>query len=392
MSLTARPTVDVNLCAGAGGLALGLTQAGFAPSELYDQNKSCCETLRHNIAKDSNILNGRVFEGDLKQVEWVPGSQSIRLLAAGVPCQPFSLGGNHRGHHDNRNLFPNILEAVRLLRPQAVLIENVRGLNRQAHYPYLDYILDQLRYPDVTQRPGDTWKSHADRLLQHSHGRHSNPDYNVVSSVFNAADFGVAQIRHRLFIVATDISLPEYKFPTPTHSKWQLQFEQATGYYWASRSLHAPPIHRRTLPNIGDAAALLPWVTVRDAINSLPHPDPKESQSCNNHWTIAGARRYPGHTGSSLDQPSKTLKAGVHGLPGGENMMVLDDGSVRYYTLREMARLQSFPDTHYFLGARSNVVRQIGNAVPCTLAYQVAKPLRQLFDGKSKTQKKDQRS
>lgn len=81
-----------------------------------------------------------------------------------------------------------------------------------------------------------------------------------------------------------------------------------------------------------------------------------------------GARTYPGHTGSRLDWPSKALKAGVHGVPGGENMVVLDDGSVRYYTTREAARLQTFPDDYVFQGPWSKDMRQIGNAVPVRLA------------------------
>ena len=100
---------------------------------------------------------------------------------------------------------------------------------------------------------------------------------------------------------------------------------------------------------------------------------------CNNHWMIPGARSYTGHTGSQLDWPSKTLKAGVHGVPGGENTLLCDDGSLRYYTLREMARIQTFPDCHYFTGARSSVTRQIGNAVPCDLAAAIASPLRKTF-------------
>ena len=91
-----------------------------------------------------------------------------------------------------------------------------------------------------------------------------------------------------------------------------------------------------------------------------------------NHWHIPGARTYPGHTGSSLDWPSKTIKAGVHGVPGGENTIVLDKDHVRYYTLRETARLQTFPDEHVFSGARLHVTRQIGNAVPRLLAKAVA--------------------
>lgn len=384
---TANPSlVDINLCAGAGGLALGLAQAGFAPSEFYDKDRGSCETLRHNLCESPNVLSGNVSEGDLSEIEWIPSRHRVRLLAAGAPCQPFSRGGAHRGHEDERNLFPTILKAVRLLRPRAVLIENVRGLNRETHYPYLQYIINQLRYLDLEPKQDETWNDHALRLLQHSGDRSARPTYRVAWSVFNAADFGVAQFRHRLFIVATEVDFPEYKFPAPTHSKKKLQFEQATGIYWERQGLPAPDRDAGSLPELAEEEALSPWVTVREAIGDLPQPAPEENDDCNNHWTIPGAQAYPGHTGSPLDQPSKTLKAGVHGVPGGENMMVLDDGSVQYYTLREMARIQSFPDAHYFVGSRSNVIRQIGNAVPCALALRVAEPLRGLFAGKTRHQ------
>src|SRR5690606_28699354 len=80
----------------------------------------------------------------------------------------------------------------------------------------------------------------------------------------------------------------------------------------------------------------------------------------------------PGHTGSPLDLPAKTLKAGGHGVPGGENMMVRDDGSVRYFTVRESARLQTFPDGYVFHGSWSETMRQLGNAVPVALGRLVA--------------------
>lgn len=105
------------------------------------------------------------------------------------------------------------------------------------------------------------------------------------------------------------------------------------------------------------------WVTVRDALAGLGEPDGE-----NNHVFQAGARAYAGHTGSPLDEPAKALKAGDHGVPGGENMLVKDDGSVRYFSIREAARLQGLPDDWQFVSSWSESMRQIGNAVPTQLA------------------------
>ena len=91
-----------------------------------------------------------------------------------------------------------------------------------------------------------------------------------------------------------------------------------------------------------------------------------------NHRLQSGAKSYVGHTGSPLDLPAKTLKAGDHGVPGGENMLVNPDGSVRYFTVRESARLQTFPDGFYFHGSWTETMRQLGNAVPVLLARTVA--------------------
>jgi DNA (cytosine-5)-methyltransferase 1 len=112
----------------------------------------------------------------------------------------------------------------------------------------------------------------------------------------------------------------------------------------------------------------LPWVTVRDALTGLGEPNGKK-----NHVLQPGARVYPGHTGSPLDQPAKAQKAGDHGVPGGENMMVRDDGSVRYFSLRESARLQGLPDTYEFPGSWSESMRQLGNAVPAQLGEAIGR-------------------
>ena len=376
---TSEKSTDVNLCSGAGGLALGLIQAGFEPVEFYDKDADACATLRHNLQRAISPLRGNVFEGDISQMGWIHYGSDVRLLAAGAPCQPFSIGGSRKGAKDERNLFPDLFRAIRALRPRAVLIENVRGLDRGSQKLYLEYVIRQLQYPDVSRREDETWEGHDRRLLRHSAAKYARPCYNVQWAVLNGADFGVAQIRYRLFIVATEIGAPEYQFPEPTHSKLKLLYEQAVGTYWEARGLRIPENQTPAVPQYDQKVGILPWVTVRDAVIDLPPLSSDHGPESNNHCLIPGARSYPGHSGSRLDWPSKTVKAGVHGVPGGENTMVCDDGSFRYYSMREMARIQSIPDHHYFPGARSNITRQIGNAVPCNLAAAVARPLRDLL-------------
>lgn len=125
-----------------------------------------------------------------------------------------------------------------------------------------------------------------------------------------------------------------------------------------------------------------PWQTVRDALHDIPDPefDPTGARLIPDHRFLPGARSYPGHTGSPLDEPAKTLKAGVHGVPGGENMLRRPDGTVRYFSEREAARIQTFPDQFRFHGSWGETMRQLGNAVPVSLAEVVAKSLREQLE------------
>ena len=127
-----------------------------------------------------------------------------------------------------------------------------------------------------------------------------------------------------------------------------------------------------------DQADIRPWRTLRDALKGrldgemfMPLPEPREGidyPGVTNHVGIPGARLYKGHSGNPLDWPAKTIKAGVHGVPGGEHVICLDNGDHRYMTVRECARVQTFPDSWFFAGPRSEASRQIGNAVPVRLA------------------------
>lgn len=375
----ARTDIDIELFAGAGGLAVGLHAAGFSPCRFFELDARSCEALRENVKGSRPTIHGDVHEGDVGDVNWASLGRRVRLLAAGAPCQPFSLAGKHGAHQDQRNQFPEVMRAVRELRPRAVLIENVRGLLRPDFRPYYDYIVRQLEWPDIAPRKDESWRDHDKRIAAYESSNGHIPDYDVKEICVNAADYGVPQIRHRVFIVAVQHGLPAYDFPKQTHSRAALRAHLASGEYFESRGLTTPrirekPAEKRTA-KLEAEEALVPWQTVRDRLQGLRDAAADADGAWQDHWIIKGARLYKRHKGSELDWPSKTIKAGVHGVPGGENIVRLDDGSFRYYTLREAARIQTFPDRHSFVGPRTAITRQIGNAVPCELAEVMAKPL-----------------
>ncbi len=193
--------IDINLFAGAGGLAFGLVEAGFQLSQLFERDPYCCRTLRWN--HKSRTPHATVHEGDVTTVDWRPFEGKVRLLAGGVPCQPFSLAGKHRAELDHRNLFPETFRAIREIRPAAVIIENVRGLLRRSFQPYFEYILRQLQAPSVHPKRGEDWWDHDQRIRRQQCASGFRPEYHVEWRLLDAADYGVLQNRQRVFIVAT---------------------------------------------------------------------------------------------------------------------------------------------------------------------------------------------
>ena len=382
-------SIDIELFAGAGGLTMGLAAAGLPPDHIFELDPTCCETLRHNSKGQEPYITAQIHQMDIAMVDWSDFKrQPVRLLSGGPPCQPFSLAGKHLADRDDRNKFPATLRAIRELRPSIVLLENVPGILRDSFETYLTYVNRQLEYPSIEPLREETWEEHNARLTSHAQSR--TPEYNVEYCTLNAADYGVPQARTRMFLIAGRADLYiDLSPPSPTHSRAALRAAQASGLYWSDRRLS---FHRRQQWPVrvhshsnGSASGRHPWVTVRDALIGLPDP-PAHDSAGNNHWLIPGARLYRGHSGSELDWPAKTIKAGVHGVPGGENVLLLDGSTCRYFTLREMARLQAFPDHYYFVGPRSRVIGQIGNAVPLLLARAIGDQLnRTLHDTSLKT-------
>ena len=194
----------LEICAGAGGQALGLEAAGFEPAALVEIDKACCDTLRHNRP----LWN--IVEADLRQFDARP-YKGVDLLAGGVPCPPFSKAGKQLGRDDERDLFPEALRLVKECRPRAVMLENVRG--------FLDSIFEDYRME---------FKRRLKRL-----------GYTTEWRLVNASSFGVSQLRPRVVIVAMRKDVADNFFwphPDPSHppSVGDLLYDEMASNGWRS--------------------------------------------------------------------------------------------------------------------------------------------------------------
>lgn len=371
--------------AGVGGLAIGTSLAGFDHTAVVERDPCACETIRQNQQFGSSIAKRwPLFEVDVRTVDYSTLGSRVDLLSAGLPCQPFSLGGKGRAHRDRRDMFGEVVRATRELQPKALLIENVKGLLRNSFREYFEYLLLALACPTLARTSSQSWRDHF-AFLQRRRPK-ADLRYDVHVHLVNAADYGVPQWRERVLIVAfrSDLHV-DWSPPPRTHSLDALLWAQwKTGDYWKR---HGIVRHRRGLmsrrvqlraPAIKKLKSMpddrLPWKTVRDAIWDLLPPSQRDF---GNRFVNPGARAYTGHCGSLLDEPAKTLKAGDHGVPGGENTLALGCGRVRYFSIRECARLQTFPDDYVIAGAWTRAMRQIGNAVPVLLARVFATEIRE---------------
>ena len=192
----------LEICAGAGGQALGLEQSGFEPQALVEIDRACCNTLHFNRPQ------WRVIEGDVRNFEG-QSFAGIDLLAGGVPCPPFSKAGKQLGKADERDLFPEALRLVDECRPRAVMLENVRGFLDAVFADYRDHLKQQFA-----------------RL-----------GYIVDWRLLKASDFGVSQLRPRVVIVAIQKDLVDnFSWPKAYHqqplSVGELLYDQMASNGW----------------------------------------------------------------------------------------------------------------------------------------------------------------
>ena len=362
---------SVELFTGCGGLALGLAHAGFDHLLLVERNAEAAATVASNAARGVKHVRDWPYKTlDVREIDWTP-YRGVDVVAGGPPCQPFGIGGKALGPDDQRDMWPEAVRAVLQTEPLAFAFENVFGMLRERFEGYVSWVKACLERPSYPRNTNESHEQHLKRISR------VPKTYEVVIQSVNAAEFGAPQNRRRILFLGVRA---DAGFMPPllkrTHTRERLIYDQyITDDYWNRHGLKSkgrkPLIHPDAslvtrLSRLSAPPPGLPWATVRDALHDLGEPDGK-----NGHVLQPGARVYPGHTGSPLDLPAKALKAGDHGVPGGENMLVRDNGTVRYFTMRESARLMGLPDDYVFPRSWSESMRQMGNAVPVQLGEAI---------------------
>jgi len=282
------------------------------------------------------------------------------------------------------------------LRPKAFVFENVKGLLRSTFSEYFEYIILRLEYPNSADLELSNWREHLSKLRRLAECPNTPPEYHVQYKLINAADYGIPQTRERVIIVGVRADINrEWTFPEGKHSLECLLWDQyVSGEYWERHGISEPldynhsSVFLKKIDKLKTKYGLFPpsgkpWVTMRDILYHLPNPN--SAHEIIDHLYRDGARSYPGHTGSMYDMPSKTIKAGAHGVPGGENMIRYSDDSIRYLTVHEAKLIQGFPSDFRIHGAWGEAMRQIGNAVPVAVAKEIGRNLKSVLASSSKS-------
>lgn len=319
----------IEVCSGAGGLSSGLVKAGFIPILLNDNNKDCCETLKKNHP-EVKVICGSMDELDLKEYKG-----KIDLLTGGVPCQSFSQAGLRKGLEDPRgSLMIKFAEMIQVVEPKIFMIENVKGLTTHGKGNTLHKILSDLN---------------------------KDEKYNVYHKVLNAAYFEVPQKRERIFIVGVKKDLGK-EFEYPKGKDKMMTLKDVLKDVPVSMGAKYNDEKIRLFKQIPQGGC---WVNL---------PEDEQKNYLGNSYQSGGGKRGILYR-LSFDKPSLTLLC----TPAQKQTERCHPVEERPLTVREYARIQTFPDDYEFVGSMASQYKQIGNAVPVELAkyvgFQLAKIL-----------------
>lgn len=334
-----RPYTSIELFAGAGGLALGMSKAGFHHVMLNEVDHDACQTLMKNRP------DWHVAEGDVRKLNFGAYKGKVDLITGGFPCQAFSYAGNKGGFEDTRGtLFFELARAVKEVRPKVFLGENVKGLASHDGGRTLEVIRNAIAELGYTLIPP--------RVLQ-------------------AIKYQVPQKRERLILVAIRNDLfcqNDFQWPSPYHRVMTLKDALFAGELFPTDVVPGagqqyPEKKRRVMEQVPMGGY---W-------KDLPLDVQKEYMG--NSFHLEG-----GKTGMarrlSLFEPSLTLTC----APAQKQTERCHPTETRPLTVREYARIQTFPDEWQFAGNMASQYKQIGNAVPVNLAYAIGRALIRLLN------------
>lgn len=318
-------TTFIEVCAGAGGLSSGLIKAGFTPLLLNDSNRDCCNTLRRNHP------NTLVVQAEMDKIDFSPYIGKVDLLTGGVPCQSFSQAGKRKGLDDERgNLMFKFADILHAIKPKLFLIENVKGLLSHNNGETIKQIIEQLNSANL---------------------------YDIQYACLDASNYRVPQKRERVFIVGTlkELNL-KFEFPQKTGTKMIL---------------------REVLENVPESAGAKYSELKKSLFEMIPQggcwvnlPETLQKEYLGKSYNSGGGKRGILHR-LSMNKPCLTLLC----TPSQKQTERCHPLETRPLTLREYARIQTFPDDYIFTGSMSSQYKQIGNAVPVNLAYHVGTSL-----------------
>ncbi|WP_075691613.1 DNA cytosine methyltransferase [Corynebacterium sphenisci] len=310
---------SLEICAGAGGQALGLEQAGFKHIAAVENDHWACETLRQNRDNPEMPVDERwpVLELDVHDLRG-DDYYGIDLFAGGVPCPPFSVAGKQLGAEDERDLFPKALELVRGARPKAVMLENVRGLSQPRFTTYRNAILKEL----------------------HEMG------YATEWHLIKSSDYGVPQLRPRFILVAL---MPSY----------------AQDFSWPDPEL-TPPTVGETLY---EEMASLGWLGAESWANYANTIAPT---------LVGGSKKHGGPDVGPSRAREAWRKLGVRGTSIAEFPPTSQDplGHIPRLTVKMGQLLQGFPPEWEFMGGKTAAWRQVGNAFPPPVAKSFGRAIK----------------
>lgn len=302
----------VEICAGAGGQALGLAMAGFVHVALVEYEKEYCDILKENrpewpiICADVHDFDGKPYHG-------------VDLFAGGVPCPPFSVAGKQLGADDERDLFPEALRLVREIEPRAIMLENVRGFLDPSFREYREYIL---------------------RSIAHM-------GYDVQIKLLQASDYGVSQLRPRVVIVGIRNDEPgrfTFSYPAP---------------------------HPEQTPTVGallqDLMAEAGWKGARKWAKQADKIAPT---------IVGGSKKHGGPDLGPTRARRAWAEMQVEGKSIADKAPDPEFTGMPRLTPRMIARIQGFPDTWVFGKTKTRACRMIGNAFPPPVAKAVGEKIK----------------